>query len=104
MICRTSLVESASCAGGARAAAGLIGYVAVFPSLVAYGLWNLGVIRLGAATSGLYINLIPVFTALLAVPLLGETVRWFHLFGMALIFAGIWLATWRAGQAKSRNR
>lgn len=73
--------------------AGLIGYVALFPSLVAYGFWNKGVAELGASVSGLYTNLIPVFTALLAVPLLGEDVRWFHSVGMGLIFLGIWLAT-----------
>ena len=74
-------------------AVGLISYLAVFQSLVAYGLWNFGVARLGAGTAGVYINLIPVFTALLAIPLLGESFRWFHGAGMLLIFAGIWLAT-----------
>ncbi|OIQ97928.1 putative DMT superfamily transporter inner membrane protein [mine drainage metagenome] len=76
-------------------AAGLIAYVAVLPSLVAYGLWNKGVADLGANIAGLYTNLIPVFTALLAVPLLGESFHWFHGAGMALIFAGIALATRR---------
>jgi len=82
-------------------AAGLISYVAVFPSLVAYGLWNLGVVRLGAGTAGLYVNLIPVFTALLAIPLLGESFRWFHGAGMVMIFAGIWLATLQRSKANA---
>ncbi len=77
-------------------AVGLIAYVAVLPSLVAYGLWNKGVADLGANIAGLYTNLIPVFTALLAVPLLGEGFHWFHGTGMALIFVGIALATRRA--------
>lgn len=82
-------------------AVGLISYVAVFPSLVAYGLWNLGVVRLGAGTAGLYVNLIPVFTALLAIPLLGESFRWFHGAGMVMIFAGIWLATLQRSKANA---
>jgi len=82
-------------------AAGLIAYVAVFPSLVAYGLWNLGVTRLGASSAGLYVNLIPVFTALLAIPMLGESFHWFHGFGMALIFVGIWLATLQRSKANA---
>ena len=82
-------------------AVGLISYVAVFPSLVAYGLWNLGVVRLGPGTAGLYVNLIPVFTALLAIPLLGESFRWFHGAGMVMIFAGIWLATLQRSKANA---
>jgi len=81
------------------AAAGLIAYVAVLPSLVAYDFWNRGVAALGAGTAGLYVNLIPVFTALLAVPMLGESVHWFHLAGMIAIFCGIWLATSRRTKA-----
>jgi drug/metabolite transporter (DMT)-like permease len=82
-------------------AAGLISYVAIFPSLVAYGLWNLGVVRLGPGTAGLYVNLIPVFTALLAIPLLGESFRWFHGAGMVMIFAGIWFATLQRSKANA---
>jgi len=82
-------------------ATGLIAYVAVFPSLVAYGLWNVGVVRLGASTAGLYVNLIPVFTALLAIPMLGESFHWFHGVGMLLIFAGIWLATLQRSKANA---
>ena len=72
---------------------GLIAYVAVFPSAVAYGFWNRGVAELGASIAGQYTNLIPVFTAVLAALLLGESFHWFHSAGMLLIFAGIWLAT-----------
>jgi len=82
-------------------AVGLISYVAVFPSLVAYGLWNFGVTRLGAGVAGLFINLIPVFTALIAIPLLGESFRWFHGLGMGMIFAGIWLATMQRSKASA---
>ena len=74
-------------------AVALIAYVAVLPSLVAYGFWNKGVAELGAGAAGLYTNLIPVFTALIAVPLLGESFHWFHGAGMAMIFAGIWFST-----------
>lgn len=81
------------------ASAGLIAYVAVFPSLLAYGLWNIGVVRLGAATAGLYTNLIPVFTAILAVVFLGEDFHWYHAAALALIVAGIGLATRRRRRA-----
>lgn len=79
-----------------------IAYTAVFPSVAAYYLWNQGVAKLGANTAGLYANLLPIMTAVLAVLLLGETFRWFHAAGLALIFLGIWLATpRRAGPGKT---
>jgi drug/metabolite transporter (DMT)-like permease len=47
--------------------AGSIGYVALFPSIVAYFCWNRGVAVIGANRTGLFINLIPVFAAILAI-------------------------------------
>ena len=65
-----------------------IGYVAVFPSIVAYFCWNRGVAVIGANRTGLFITLIPVFAAILAIVLLGESLKAYHLAGMALIAAG----------------
>ncbi len=65
-----------------------IGYVAVFPSIVAYFCWNRGVAVIGANRTGLFINLIPVFAAVLAIVFLGESLKAYHLAGMALILAG----------------
>lgn len=66
-----------------------IGYVAVFPSILAYLCWNHGIERLGANRAGLYINLIPLFASLMAVALLGERFQSYQLLGMLLIFCGI---------------
>ncbi len=68
--------------------AGSIGYVAIFPSIVAYFCWNRGVAVIGANRTGLFINLIPVFAAVLAIVFLGESLKAFHLAGMALILLG----------------
>ena len=68
--------------------AGSIAYVALFPSIVAYFCWNRGVAVIGANRTGLFINLIPVFAAILAIVFLGETLKIFHLAGMVLIVAG----------------
>ncbi|MDR3516195.1 MAG: DMT family transporter [Azospirillaceae bacterium] len=73
--------------------ASLITYVATFPSLLAYAFWNRGVTRLGPQIAGLYTNLIPVFTALLATLLLHEQIQWFHAAGLVLIVGGIWTVT-----------
>jgi len=74
---------------------GVIAYTAVCASLLAYYFWNMGVAAVGAPTAGLFANLIPLFTAILGVALLGETFAWYHALGAALIFAGIGLATKR---------
>jgi drug/metabolite transporter (DMT)-like permease len=73
--------------------AAAVAYVGVFPSVLAMFLWNKAVAEVGAGTAGLFTNLIPVFSLLLAVVLLGESIERFQLVGTGLIFAGIRLAT-----------
>lgn len=75
-------------------------YTSVFASLLAYYFWNQGVAALGAGVAGQYTYLMPLFTALLAVILLGETLNWYHWAGGGLIFAGLWLSS-RASSAKT---
>lgn len=70
-----------------------IGYVAVFPSVLAYFCYNRGVQLIGANRAGQFIHLMPVCGSLLAVLILGEAFRMFHVVGMGLCFAGIVLAT-----------
>lgn len=74
-------------------------YAAVFPSILAYLFWNRGVALAGPTVAGLFICLGPVFTALLAVPLLGETLAWFHLAGFLLITGGL-IQSQRSGNAE----
>jgi drug/metabolite transporter (DMT)-like permease len=64
-------------------------YVAVFPSIVAYFCWNRGVELIGANRAGLFINFIPLFASILAILLLGEALRAFHILGMMMIFGGM---------------
>jgi drug/metabolite transporter (DMT)-like permease len=64
-------------------------YVAIFPSIAAYFCWNRGVEQVGPNRAGLFINLIPAFTSLLSVWLLGESIQLFHIGGMALLVGGM---------------
>ncbi len=66
-------------------------YLATFPSILAYLYWNRGVREIGANRAGLYINLIPLFAALLAILLLGERFQSYHLIGTAAICTGLLL-------------
>lgn len=67
-------------------------YVSIFPSLVAYASWNRGVELIGANRAGTFLHLIPLYSAVLAGLLLGETIGLHHIAGFVLILAGVWLA------------
>ena len=68
-------------------------YMAIFASIGAFLCWNTGIQKLGAATAGHFIHLMPVFSIILSVIFLDETFFDFHAIGMVLIFAGILIAT-----------
>jgi len=70
-----------------------VGYIILFPSLIAYFLYNLAVERIGAADVGQAVNLQPLFGALLASLVLAEPIHGYHMVGMALILIGIALPT-----------
>jgi drug/metabolite transporter (DMT)-like permease len=55
--------------------------------------WNQGVKIIGAAKASLALYSMPVFAAVLAYVLLGETLQGFHWMGGTLIFGGLLLAT-----------
>ncbi|NIX77890.1 DMT family transporter [Microvirga terricola] len=71
-------------------------YVALLPSLLAQIFFIRGVELIGPARAGLFVNLVPVFGALLAVILLGEPFASYHAIGLAMVLGGIWLAERRA--------
>ena len=61
--------------------------------IVAVYMINLGIRALGPARAGVYNYLQPLFVAILAVPLLGEEVRWYHPVALALVAAGILISS-----------
>jgi drug/metabolite transporter (DMT)-like permease len=85
-------------ATGARIQGGLpswlaIAYTAVLPSFVAYLFFNRGVELIGAGSAGQSMHLMPLFGSILAVLFLHEQFQIYHGFGIALIAAGIALAS-----------
>jgi drug/metabolite transporter (DMT)-like permease len=70
-------------------------YIAVFPALLAYLFWDIGVRAVGAARAGVFMYLMPVFGGILGMLLLGERFALYHAVGMGLIFAGVAIATRR---------
>lgn len=74
-------------------------YVAIFPSVLAFIFWNRAVRDIGATRAGSFIHLMPVFSSILAVFFLGESIQLFHLQGIGLVFGGIFLATYGGGRS-----
>ena len=67
-------------------------YSCVFPAFLAYFCYNRGVELVGPARAGQYVHLMPAFGVVLAVLFLGETMHPYHLAGIGLIGAGLWMA------------
>lgn len=67
-------------------------YTAVFPSLLAQTLYIAGVSAIGPNRANLFINLVPVFGAALAVAMLGEAFHGYHLAAMIFVLGGIAIA------------
>lgn len=65
---------------------------AVFPSLLAQVWFIRGVELLGPARAGIFVNLVPVLAALLAIFVLGESFGLHHALGLALVLGGITLS------------
>jgi drug/metabolite transporter (DMT)-like permease len=80
---------------GPGALAGVV-YVALGASVLAYICWNRGVAIVGANTAGFTLHLLPAFGTVLAILFLGESFAGFHAAGIAVILAGVVLATRRA--------
>ncbi len=69
----------------------ILGVIIIFPSFLAQIFFMKGVEKIGPSRSGLYTNLVPVFSSLLAVFFLGEEFKFFHLLSLIMIFIGIYL-------------
>ena len=67
--------------------------LALVSSLFGLLMWNRAVTELGPGRAGIYIHLIPAYTIVLAIILLGETLEIFHIAGIALIATGIALSS-----------
>jgi len=65
--------------------------IIIFPSLLAQILFMKGVKIVGPSLSGLYTNLVPLFTSVLAIIVLDENFHIYHLISLIIIFLGIYI-------------
>ncbi len=71
-------------------------YVVIFPSTLAYLFFNRGIAMIGPNRAAPFFHLVPVFGSAMAIVLLGEQPRLFHLVGYVLVLAGVVIASRRA--------
>lgn len=71
---------------------GLVVFAGIAASIMAPALWIQGVMRLGANTTSIFMNLAPVFTAIIAIFALGEELKSYHLIGGGVVLLGVMLA------------
>jgi drug/metabolite transporter (DMT)-like permease len=71
-------------------------YVVIFPSTLAYLFFNRGIALIGPNRAAPFFHLVPVFGSAMAILLLGEQLRLFHLVGYALVLAGVAIASRQA--------
>ena len=69
----------------------LVLYCGIGPALISYLLWIKAIKIIGANNSGLFLNLIPIFSSLISIVFLKERLELFHIVGAILIFTGIYL-------------
>jgi len=69
-----------------------LAYAAIGPAFISQALFMRGVDLIGPGRAGVYVNLVPVFGAVLGVALLGEPFHLYHLLALALVAGGVWLA------------
>jgi drug/metabolite transporter (DMT)-like permease len=77
----------------------LVAVAALLPGVLSYASYSYLQRELGASRTALILYLSPIYSALLAWWILGETPGWHHAVGAALILPSIWLATRPAAAA-----
>ena len=70
----------------------LILYAGIPASIITTFLWMRAIRQIGASQASIFINLMPLFSALIAMAFLGERIAPFHLVGGVLVLAGVLMA------------
>ena len=70
-------------------------YVVAFPAIAAYYCWQKGVEIIGPNRSSMFIQLMPLFSAIMAIIIFNEKFELYHFTGAAFIVSGIYLSNRR---------
>ena len=67
-------------------------YVVVFPAIAAYYCWQKGIEIIGPNRASMFIQLMPLFSAVMAIIIFNEKFELYHFAGAAFIVSGIYLS------------
>ncbi|WP_017223767.1 DMT family transporter [Moritella dasanensis] len=81
----------------------LVLYAAIPTSILATWLWMQSIQHLGADKSAMFMNLLPVFTAIMATFILGEQLSSEQFIGGGLVLTGVAMTQFKSRKAKKRE-
>ena len=67
-------------------------YVVIFPAIAAYYCWQKSIELIGPNRSSMFIQLMPLFSAFMAIIIFKERFQLFHFTGATFIISGIYLS------------
>ena len=67
-------------------------YVVIFPAIAAYYCWQKGIEIIGPNRASMFIQLMPLFSAIMAIIIFKEKFELYHFAGAAFIVSGIYLS------------
>ena len=67
-------------------------YVVVFPAIAAYYCWQKGIEIIGPNRASMFIQLMPLFSAIMAIIIFNEKFELYHFIGAIFILTGIYLS------------
>ncbi len=67
-------------------------YVVIFPGLAAFFFWIKGISIIGANRAGVFLHLMPIFGAIMAIIIFDEKFMFYHFLGAMFIISGITLS------------
>ena len=67
-------------------------YVAIFPAIAAYYFWQKGIEIIGPNRASMFIQLMPLFSAIMAIIIFKEKFELYHFVGAIFILSGIYLS------------
>ena len=70
----------------------ILSYVVLFPGLASFLLWIKGISLIGANRSGVFLHLMPILSAIMAIIFFNEKFMFYHMLGACFIITGILLS------------
>ena len=67
-------------------------YVVLLPGLASFILWIKGISLIGANRSGVFLHLMPILSAIMAIIFFNEKFMFYHILGACFIITGILLS------------